>query len=444
VTGATIVAAISQARTLTANFAIDRDALVVSSAHGLANPPVGTNGYNYGTSLKAAITNSPVTSGATQYVCAGWIGTGSVPAAGTTTNTGAFTLTGNSTVTWIWHTNYWLKPQTSAGGTVSATARWCSLGSNVCITATPSNHYHFVSWSGDTGGCEVVGSTITATMNRTRTITANFAIDRFALVVSSAHGLASPPVGTNGYNYGSTLKAAVTNSPVTSGTTQYVCASWIGTGNVPSAGTTTNTGTFAMSSNSTITWIWRTNYWLKPQITAGGRVNVAAAWHSFGASVKIVATASNGYIFSSWSGDIGNCTVVSNSITFLMTGPRTITARFTASTNGAPSGENAMVRTRTAATKTSSTEVVPSQIHIDPAHPGAVVISWSGEADCVYSIKKSTNLALGPDGFAVLPGADNISGSASQNTWTDPMESSGPVFYKVERHAASDAAANPD
>jgi outer membrane protein assembly factor BamB len=55
--------------------------------------------------VTCAVTNSPVINGTTQYVCRGWAGIGSVPASGTTTNTGPFVLTTDSTITWLWDTN---------------------------------------------------------------------------------------------------------------------------------------------------------------------------------------------------------------------------------------------------------------------------------------------------------------------------------------------------
>ena len=82
-----------------------QNTLVVVSAYGTANPAAGAYWYNWGSSLTATI-GSPVANGTSQYVCVGWTGTGSVPAAGTTTNTGPFTLTSDSVLTWRWTTNY--------------------------------------------------------------------------------------------------------------------------------------------------------------------------------------------------------------------------------------------------------------------------------------------------------------------------------------------------
>jgi len=46
--------------------------------------------------------------GISQYLCTGWVGTGSVPASGPGTNLN-FTITGDSTIIWQWSTNYWVE-----------------------------------------------------------------------------------------------------------------------------------------------------------------------------------------------------------------------------------------------------------------------------------------------------------------------------------------------
>ena len=79
--------------------------LTVTSPYGGAYPPVGVTTNTYGASMTCYVTNSPVTLGNTQYTCVGWTGTGSVPATGTGTNTGAFSLTSDSTIVWLWRTS---------------------------------------------------------------------------------------------------------------------------------------------------------------------------------------------------------------------------------------------------------------------------------------------------------------------------------------------------
>jgi autotransporter-associated beta strand protein len=159
-----------------------QQSLTVVTLYGNANPPSGTNTYNYGTNLTAALTNSPVLNGTTtQYVCRGWSGTGSVLASGTSTNTGSFTLTTNSTLVWLWTTNYWLDTATNGNGSVNVSDGWKTNGTSVQITATPGADWLFTAWSGSTNGCTITGNIITAPMTAARTITANFEIDPLSL-----------------------------------------------------------------------------------------------------------------------------------------------------------------------------------------------------------------------------------------------------------------------
>ncbi|MBP7828297.1 MAG: hypothetical protein KA248_00115 [Kiritimatiellae bacterium] len=119
--------------------------------------------------------NSPVTAGTTQFLLTGWTRTGSSPASGTSNVTGQFTMSTNTTVTWLWSTGYWFNSESGAGGSVNAADRWAALGSNVTITATPSNYYDFDAWSGDAPSGEETNATITVIMNGPRQVTAAFA-----------------------------------------------------------------------------------------------------------------------------------------------------------------------------------------------------------------------------------------------------------------------------
>ncbi len=317
-------------RAITANFAINTQSLAIVTLYGNANPAAGTNWNNYNTSMTAAITNSPVTSGTTQYVCNGWTGTGGAPASGTTTNTGSFLLTNNESITWNWATNYRLTTATASSGTVDIASAWFAKGSNaaVTVTATPATHYYFSAWSGDTNGCGITNNTIAVPMTGPRAITANFAINTQSLTVVTLYGNANPAAGTNWNNYNTSMTAAITNSPVTSGTTQYVCNGWTGTGGAPTNGTTTNTPSFLLNNNETITWNWTTNYWLNRSVSGNGQVNGTDGWYAGGSNVQLTATSSVPYKFASWSGDTNGCTINSNTISVPMTSYRHIYANF--------------------------------------------------------------------------------------------------------------------
>jgi hypothetical protein len=166
----------------------DRYVLQIASAHGGAIPEQGTTTNDFGSVIPCQVTNSPLHEGvlATQYICAGWAGTGCL-ASGTGTATTVF-LTGNGTITWLWQTNYWLGAAASGYGTIDAGDGWLPSGCSTTVTATASPHHHLVSWGGDTNGCDISGDRITVPMDRPRRIAAAFAVDHCLLTVESAHG----------------------------------------------------------------------------------------------------------------------------------------------------------------------------------------------------------------------------------------------------------------
>jgi hypothetical protein len=302
--------------------------LIVTTPYGNASPAGTTHNY-MGSFITAAITNSPVVDGTTQYVCVGWVGTGSVPASGGGTSTDPFAITNDSSITWLWTTNYLLSITTNGNGSVDVGSGWCSSGANLVVTATPGAGVfnRFTGWSGDTNGCAVNSNQITILMDRPRVVTARFA-RQCSLSVATPYGQANPPVGTNWFDYGSSNSVTITNSPVISGGTQYVCRGWTGTGNTPKNGTTTNAGPFAITTNSTVTWLWRTNYWLDVACSGAGSVTTNDCWLANGTNLHVTATPSNHWHFTQWSGDTSGCTIKSNKITMVMNMARTITAVF--------------------------------------------------------------------------------------------------------------------
>jgi len=98
-------------QTHTAQWTTNQYQLIIISEHGTPNPS-GTNTYAYGTTVEFAMTDSPViVTNDSKFDATGWVGTGSV-VDGTGTN-GSFMIEGNSTLTWQWSTNYWIKLETA-------------------------------------------------------------------------------------------------------------------------------------------------------------------------------------------------------------------------------------------------------------------------------------------------------------------------------------------
>ena len=151
--------------------------LAVFSTYGDTVPAVGTNIYLPETEIDCSVTESPlILNGATQVVCTGWIGTGSVTN-GNGTNT-TILITNDSTITWQWATNaFWLDTESSQGGGVVGGDLWVSSGSTAVLSAIASDYHHFAAWTGDTDGIDAGDPTIAVTMDRAKSLTAVFDVD---------------------------------------------------------------------------------------------------------------------------------------------------------------------------------------------------------------------------------------------------------------------------
>ena len=298
--------------------------LTVASRYGTPVPAAGTYWMAAGTPTNVDLTDSPVMVGAsTQYMCTGWTGTGSAPASGTGTNTGPFTVLNTSSVTWQWRTNYWLELATTPGGTATAASGWYAKGSNVVVQAIPDPGYNFVRW---TGAFNSYSPAVTVFMTVAKSMLAEFALATNSLVVRNVYGTSTPPAGTNWLRKDTVTNVVLAGSPaVVGGTTQYVCTGWTGTGSAPASGTGTDTGPFGLASNSSVTWLWRTNYWLATAAQGSGAVTVASGWFPRGTNVAIQASPDPGYRFVRWTGALNS---YSPTVTVSMTAANSLLAEF--------------------------------------------------------------------------------------------------------------------
>lgn len=149
--------------------------LVIASPYGTPIPPVGITHPSSNLAVYGSIAGSPVLSGATQLVCTGWVGTGSITS-GAGTNA-IFSVTSDTTLTWQWQTNYWitcLAAGTGSGSINASTGAWYAAGSPVIVTATPDAFCFFDGWSGDTNGASINAYQITIPADGGRNIMASF------------------------------------------------------------------------------------------------------------------------------------------------------------------------------------------------------------------------------------------------------------------------------
>lgn len=267
------------------------------------------------------------------------------------------------------------------------------------------------------------------------------------LVVASANGGALPAVGTNSYRKGTAIECRVTNSPVTAGSTQFVCAGWSGSGSVSAGGSGINTS-FVLTNNSSIAWLWTTNYYLAVAAGEHGAVDNSSGWKAFGSNVSALATASNYYHFGLWTGDVPGSGVSNNPVVFVMNGPRSIEALFVENlvTNGTPEWWLASYgwtnNFDVAATNDADIDGMATweewvsltdptnrsdvfEINAVGSAPGSHVVSWTSRAGRYYDVAWFTN-------FTSEAGMLSNNIVYPQNSYTDTVNASKAlIFYRV-------------
>ena len=147
------------------------------------------------------------------------------------------------------------------------------------------------------------------------------------LTVSSICGNPSPSGVTHPAS-NSVVTASILDSPVVNGTTQVVCAGWIGTGSLTS-GSGMNTS-FTITNDTTIAWQWQTNYWMGLGVSGTGTLDQASAWCTVGTSLVVHATPGVNNVFDTWLGTTNGASMSGAQITFSVNAPKSIIARFRA------------------------------------------------------------------------------------------------------------------
>ncbi|HNY27895.1 MAG TPA: Ig-like domain-containing protein [Candidatus Sumerlaeota bacterium] len=296
-------------KTLTANFAINTYGLTVNATNGSVSKSPNQTAYDHGTFV--TLTATP----AVGYHFTGW--TGDVTS---TTNPLSVAMDSTKTLTANFSINTYNLTATSAGhGSVSKSPDQPTYnhGTVVTLTATPETGYHFSGWTGD------VTSTVNpldVTMDSTKTVTANFAINTYALTISAANGSVTRSPDLAVYNHGTTV--TLTAKPATG----YRFSGW--TGAVTS---TQNPLVVTVDAAKSLT----ANFILQGYELNVGAVNGSVskspdqAAYVHGTVVALTATPETGYHFSGWTGDT---TSTVNPLSITMDSTKTLTAHFTINT----------------------------------------------------------------------------------------------------------------
>ncbi|MCD6221896.1 hypothetical protein J7K25_07045, partial [bacterium] len=239
-------------------FNLENPVLTVNSDHGtpectedLEGKTQGTGDYtyNYGTEVTASV-DSPVDGGeGTQYLCTGWEGAGDVPETGTETTT-TFTITQDSSITWLWITQYYLTVNNGGHGTPIGEG-WYDEG----VTATFSiddivegeegTRYKFAGWTGDYTGMDNPGTIL---MDSPKEVTATWTTQYQLTINIEGQGTVTPTTG-NWYDDGTPVDLTATPAD------GWLFDHWEGDVADPNSASTTVT----MNSDKTITAVFVRN-----------------------------------------------------------------------------------------------------------------------------------------------------------------------------------------
>jgi uncharacterized repeat protein (TIGR02543 family) len=354
-TSATTTVVVSATRYCVATFVSQTPTLTVINAGGgsVTSAPVG---ISCGATCSAQFAlNSTVTLTATPdatHTFAGWSGscTGTARTATVVmsvaracyatfqTNTLTVAVTGAGSVTSV--------PDgtincSNTGGTCSQTY---ATAATVTLTATPAASYVFTGWS---GSCTGTAATTTVTVTGAATCIANFSTNTLTVIVSPASGgtvtsdvgsiNCSTAGGTGCTANLATQQVVVLTATAASG---YTFTGWSG-----SCTGTAATATVTMNGARTCTASFTTNtlaVYVSPSgagtvtsdvggiscTTSAGGTGCSANF-ALNQQVVLTATATGGYVFSSWS---GGCTGATATTTVTMNGSKSCYANFTTNT----------------------------------------------------------------------------------------------------------------
>ena len=118
-------------------------------------------------------------------------------------------MNANKTITANFAINTYTLVVTAANGTVAKNPNQAAYDSNttVQLTAAPATGYHFTSWSGDLTGAT---NPVTVTMDANKNITANFAINTYALTINATNGSVAQNPNLAAYDSNSTVQLTAT------------------------------------------------------------------------------------------------------------------------------------------------------------------------------------------------------------------------------------------
>ena len=354
---------VSAAQAITANFAN-------TFAVGFVAGAVGTLSGNANQTLAAGASATAVTAlPGTGYHFVNWTGTGGF----VTSTANPLTVTNvraDQTITANFAPNpYVITLVAGAHGTLTGTlSQTVTYGSSgTAVTAVPAANYHFVNWTGTGGFVATTANPLTVSnVTVAQTITANFAINTFAVkLVAGPNGTLSGTASqTVNYGGSSTAVSAVT-------ATGYHFVNWTGTGGFVSS--TTNPLTVTnVTADQTITANFAVTTFALTFAAAGTNgtlIGTTSQIVNYGASATTVtAVPVNGYRLYNWTGTGGFVTAYANPLTVSnVTATWAITANFAPLNIYASAGNGTAGYTGDGGAATSASINSPEGIAVDGA-----------------------------------------------------------------------------
>lgn len=307
----------------------------IVSDYPSTSPAPATYSYESG----SVITLSAVdfTDGGTRRICNGYTLSGATTGSGSG-NQVTLTVTGATTVTWHWKTQYLVTAQANGPGNVSPESVWAEEGATVTLTGSPETGALVASWTGDTAAGTPAGNLfqISSVTRPVGPVVANFAVGMHTLTIVSPHGTVTPAPGAVNLPYGTVVQFSAV--PSVGDGTRAVPSGWTLEGATSSSGETTS-GSFVVDSDITFTWAWDDEVYLALSAGFEGKVHPlgAGGWKKKGSSISLSAEPASGFRFVKWAGEVPENST-SPALTLLMDEPRAVTADATplATASGTP------------------------------------------------------------------------------------------------------------
>ena len=243
-----------------------------------------------------------------------------------TANPFTFTVTDDTTLTAHFELGYATLTVASADATMGSVEpegdTLVLIGSDIQLTATPAEHYHFVAWLSGTDTVST-DNPLTYTMPGDTTLTAHFAIDQHTVTLSADATMGTvEPAGDSIVDYGTEFSATATAAE------GYSFVAWLaGTDTVG----TDATLVFTVESDTALTAVFSLNHYTVTLATADAALGTVEPLGdtvvSHGSELVIEATAEEGAYFVAWLSGTDTVSLV-NPLTLTVTGDSALTAVF--------------------------------------------------------------------------------------------------------------------